>query len=168
MVLLGGLGSFSAALAKSSPSGITIVEDAIDNAIRQIEDQIKVLDPETFESDAFIPAAAFGAADRSSEVAVHHTRAHRVIKATLDGVLKDLNQFKTACVEARTLFRTADSDAATEMQLRLAAVQALSTGVSNEADAAYDQAVYDNASVDPEASAPGSNEAPATDEGSTP
>lgn len=144
-MLIDGLGSFAAALATASQTGIALVESAIDEAIADLEEQIGLLKPDDFDVKAFIPASAFGAADRSPELALHHTRAHRVIKATLDGLLEELGHFRDACSGARQVFRTADEGAAGDLQVRVQAVEALASAPSGDGDAAYQQAVQDNA-----------------------
>ncbi|MCX6400875.1 MAG: hypothetical protein NTX33_13225 [Propionibacteriales bacterium] len=140
--------AFAAAAVKASPTGLTIVEDAIDKAVKSIDEQLKNLDHKAFSADGFIPGSAFGAADRSSELALHHTRAHAVIETTLVGVKKDLARFRTACVEARALITGADEQAGDDSRVLVARVLSDAT-TSNYSDNAYQQAVNEEADAVP-------------------
>lgn len=140
--------AFAAAAVKASPTGLTIVEEAIDKAVKSIDEQLKNLDDKAFSADGFIPGSAFGAADRSSELALHHTRAHAVIETTLVGVKKDLARFRTACVEARALIIGADEQSGDDSRVLVARV--LSDGTTgNYSDNAYQQAVNEEADAVP-------------------
>lgn len=137
-------GGFIAAVQAATPRGLTLVETAIDDAIAQIGKQVEDLDLDNFNTVAFIRKSAFGAADRSPEVALHHTRAHAVMKATLEGVKTDLDKFKLACIAARDDIAGVDAAAATELKARLSAVTALSTALPGHGDDAYANAVQEN------------------------
>ncbi|WP_182379698.1 hypothetical protein [Nocardioides sp. WS12] len=152
--------AFTAAAVKASPTGLTIVEDAINAAVRSIDDQLVNLDHQTFGADGFIPVSAFGAADRSPELALHHTRAHAVIETTLIGVKKDLERFRTACVEARALITGADVQAGDDSRLLAARVLAEGT-TGNASDEYYNQAVHTEADAVPTEENPHGEEVPA-------
>lgn len=141
--------AFTAAVAQASPRGLTLVEEAIDAAIDKIaklEDD-RQLDPRRFSDATFIPGSAFGAADRSSEVAVHHARAHAVMTTTFAGVRADLVNFRTACQAARAGVVEADRAAADDLALRLSAVAALANADTGNSDDAYDQSVQSSGGV---------------------
>lgn len=140
--------AFAAAAVKASPTGLTIVEEAIDKAVKSIDEQLKNLDDKAFSADGFIPGSAFGAADRSSELALHHTRAHAVIETTLVGVKKDLARFRTACIEARALITGADEQAGDDSRVLVARVLSEAT-IGNYSDNAYQQAVNEEADAVP-------------------
>lgn len=140
--------AFAAAAVKASPTGLTIVEEAIDKAVKSIDEQLKNLDDKAFSADGFIPGSAFGAADRSSELALHHTRAHAVIETTLVGVKKDLARFRTACIEARALITGADEQAGDDSRVLVARVLSEAT-TGNYSDNAYQQAVNEEADAVP-------------------
>ena len=148
-MLPAGYAAFINAVSSASPSGIAIVETAIQNAIDNIETELKKLKVKEFESGAFIPKRAFGAADRSPEIALHHTRAHAVITDTLVGVKQDLVLFQDACKAATAVFAQTEDGVETEMMVRTAVVQALAQGAGDYGDDAYNQAVYENAHVQP-------------------
>ncbi len=151
---------FAAAAVKASPHGLTIVEDAIDLAVKSIDDELVNLDHQTFGVDGFIPVSAFGTADRSPELALHHTRAHAVIETTLIGVKKDLERFRTACVEARDLIKGADVQAGDDSRVLAARVLAEGT-TGNSTDDYYNQAVNEEADAVPTEENPHGEEVPA-------
>lgn len=138
---------FTAAAVKASPQGIAVVEQAIQEAIDEINLMMPMIDPEEFSADAFIPKSAFGAAERSPLVALHHAKAHAVMRDTLVGVVTDLENFKAACVAARDGFVEVDTDAQAELNARVNAITALGNANTGNADNAYNQAVYDNANA---------------------
>lgn len=140
--------AFAAATVKASPTGLTIVEEAINKAVSSIDNQLSKLDHQTFGADGFIPRSAFGAADRSPELALHHTRAHAVIETTLIGVKKDLEKFRTACVEARALITGADEQAGDDSRILVARVLAEGT-TGSAGDDYYNQAVNEEADAVP-------------------
>ncbi|KRA31287.1 MULTISPECIES: hypothetical protein [unclassified Nocardioides] len=150
---------FAAAAVKASPHGLTIVEDAIDLAVSSIDHELVKLDHTTFGADGFIPVSAFGAADRSPELALHHTRAHAVIEKTLIGVKQDLARFRDACVEARALIVGADEQAGDASRILVARVLAEGT-TGTSSDDAYNQAVHTEADAVPTEENPDAPETP--------
>ncbi|GAA1531680.1 hypothetical protein [Nocardioides humi] len=152
-------GGFVAAVAKASPRGLTIVEEAIDTAIGELEEEIKNVKPDQFEQNAFIPKSAFGTAHRSPEVALHHTRAHAVMTATLEGVVADLEKFREACRLAHKDIQGVEDVITVDLQTKLAIAETLDDGVRRYGDTAYDRAVNDNAGT------VATEENPATEEG---
>jgi hypothetical protein len=154
---------FTAAAVKASPTGLTIVEDAIESAVSSIDKQLGKLDHQKFGADGFIAVSAFGAADRSPELALHHTRAHAVIEKTLIGVKEDLERFRAACIEARALIVGADEKAGDDSRLLVARVLAEGT-TGNSGDAAYNNAVHTEADAVPTEENPNA-EPPAGHEG---
>ena len=142
------LTGFIVALSQSTPKGLALVETAIDGAIKDIQLAADTLEPDDFDAHAFIPKAAFGTADRSAEVALHHQRAHGVMKETLDGVLEDLHRFKEACVLARADIKGVDSDAAAALIASSRAVASLSSADTDHGDTAYENAVQSAAGAD--------------------
>lgn len=139
---------FVAAAAGASPRGIALVEDAIDRAVASIDQEILELDPDSFGVEAFIPLAAFGTTARSPEVAVHHTRAHSVIAATLVGVREDLLNFKEACEMARRDMEAVDESLVFDLQRYQAALDGIGQGLTGLAVSAYEQAVEEAADLD--------------------
>ncbi len=139
---------FMAAAAGASPRGIVLVEEAIDRAIASIDQEILELDPDSFGVEAFIPLAAFGTTTRSPEVAVHHTRAHSVIAATLVGVREDLQHFKDACELARRDMEAVDASLVFDLLRYQAALEGIGQGLTGLAGTAYEQAVEEAAELD--------------------
>lgn len=139
---------FVAAAAGASPRGIALVEDAIDRAIASIDQEILELDPDSFGVEAFIPLAAFGTTTRSPEIAVHHTRAHSVIAATLVGVREDLLHFKDACELARRDMEAVDESLVFDLLRYQAALEGIGQGLTGLAGTAYEQAVEEAAELD--------------------
>ncbi|TNM40460.1 hypothetical protein FHP29_10440 [Nocardioides albidus] len=151
---------FTAAVARATPTGLGLVQEAIDAAIAKIDmmEQDKRLDPAEFSAATFIPKSAFGAADRSPEIALHHTRAHAVMTDTLKGVRADLVNFRAACVAARDDIVGVDDDAAAAFIASRNAVTAVGRADTDNAQSAYQQAVNDNAGVVPTEHNPDSQE----------
>jgi len=132
------------AIAAASPHGLAIVEEAIDDAIASVNKEIKKLNQQNFGVDGFIPKSAFGAAERSPEIALHHTRAHAVMEETLGGVRKDLITFRDACALARDDIKGVDQGAADDLKVRTRLVDGLAVSVTDHGDGAYRGAVQDN------------------------
>ncbi|GAA3686781.1 hypothetical protein GCM10022237_51410 [Nocardioides ginsengisoli] len=139
---------FIVALSQSTPTGLALVESAIDRAIKEIETATHTLKPADFDAHAFIPKPAFGTADRSAELALHHQRAHSVMKETLDGVLEDLHRFKDACALARADIKGVDGDAGAALLASTRAVESLGNADTDHGDTAYDNAVQSAAGAD--------------------
>lgn len=148
LAALDGFAGFMVAAAGATPRGIVLVEEAIDKAIASIDEEILDLDPDSFGVEAFIPLAAFGTTARSPEIAVHHTRAHSVIAATLVGVREDLLHFKDACEMARRDMQAVDEGLVFDLARYQAAVEGIGSGLTGLALTAYAQAVEEAAELD--------------------
>lgn len=112
--------------------GLELVEEQVSNVIEAIENELTFFEPKMFESDGRIQATSFGETDRSSLLALHHRRAHAVTYETLKGVQLDLETFRSACAEARSLVQTADDNAAVEILLTRRAVDRLLEGSASD------------------------------------
>lgn len=146
--VLAAFDGFMDAAAGATPRGIVLVEEAIDKAIASIDQEILELDPDSFGVEAFIPLAAFGTTARSPEIAVHHTRAHSVIAATLVGVREDLLHFKDACEMARRDMQAVDEGLVFDLTRYQAAVDGIGAGLTGLALSAYELAVEEAAGLD--------------------
>lgn len=146
--VLAAFDGFMVAAAGATPRGIVLVEEAIDKAIASIDQEILELDPDSFGVEAFIPLAAFGKTPGSPEVAVHHTRAHSVIAATLVGVREDLLHFKDACEMARRDMQAVDEELVFDLTRYQAALDGIGAGLTGLATSAYEQAVEEAAGLD--------------------
>lgn len=128
----------------SAPQGLALVEDAIADVIKQINDELDQLNPEAFAFGALIQNASFGAADSAPKLALHYDRAHQVIWKTLRGVKEDLIAFQDSCREAVKEIKRADEESAAQMQAAQSAVEVLSTGALTDKGAeAHHQARQD-------------------------
>lgn len=136
------------AIANATPRGLGIVEDAINTAITSIEDEVANLKKEEFGVNGFIPKSSFGSTDRSSEMALHHTKAHAVVEETLSGVLADLVRFRDACVDAREDIKSVDRYLATDFDQARTLVDGLLVSTTSGQDA-RDAAVQGNPDVAP-------------------
>lgn len=130
--------------------GLELVEERVTKVIKAIEAELTSFKPKEFETAGEIKETSFGAADRSSLLALHHRRAHAVTVATLTGVKKDLEEFRQACTDARMLVQEADQNAAAEVTLTRKAVDRLIEGsASDHADTAHNQAQQSAAGSEP-------------------
>jgi hypothetical protein len=117
------------------------IESEIDAIVKTIEDELASYKPEHFQNQGHVDHASWGAGDRASSIALHHSRAHGVMTDTLIGVRKDLRAYQQACRDARRFMEDADLTAAGDLAAIRNAVQALSTAAgSRQADDAYDRA----------------------------
>lgn len=147
--LLGpGLAPILSAIAAATPRGLGIVEDAINTAITSIEDEVANLKKEEFGVNGFIPKSAFGATNRSAEMALHHTQAHAVVEETLTGVLADLVRFRDACIDAREDIKSVDRYLATDFDRARTVVDGLLVSTTS-GESARDAAVQGNPEVAP-------------------
>lgn len=132
--------------------GLELVEERVTKVIKAIELQLTDFEPKDFETAGEIREASFGAADRSSLLALHHRRAHAVTTATLIGVKQDLEAFREACSDARALVQEADRRAADEAILTRRAVDRLLEGSeSDHGNSANDQAQQSGTGAEPTA-----------------
>lgn len=118
-------------VAPQGSTGLSLAEEAIDDVIKRIEEEMEVLRPEEFAFAASISAGSFGGADSAPNLALHHRRAHEVTWKTLRGVREDLLTFQEACRKAKHEIIAADEDAAGRHRSTLDAVEVLAVGSSH-------------------------------------
>lgn len=136
----------------TTAKGLELVEERVTLVIKAIDLQLTDFKPKEFETAGEIREASFGAADRSSLLALHHRRAHAVTAATLTGVKQDLEAFRQACTDARMLIQEADRRVADEVVLTRRAVDRLLEGSeSDHGSTANDQAQQNAAGSEPAA-----------------
>lgn len=130
--------------------GLELVEERVTKVIKAIETELTTFKPKDFETAGEIRETSFGAADRSSVLALHHRRAHAVTVATLTGVKKDLEEFRQACTDARMFVQEADRNAADQVILTRKAVDRLVQGsASDHGDTANNQAQQSGVGSEP-------------------
>ncbi|CAN5417271.1 hypothetical protein BH10ACT3_BH10ACT3_19490 [soil metagenome] len=122
-----GLSDFVDALP-STPKGLDLAEEAIDDVIKRIDAEQAKLVPAHFESAAMINDTSFGGADSAPVLALHYNRAHEVIAKTLSGIKDDLLAFQQACRDAKNEIIGADENSADRMRITQPAVEALEDG----------------------------------------
>lgn len=101
---------------------LVIDQAVIDQAVKTLHDTSGDLRASGFRR-LQVPGSVFGASARGLELGDHHGKAHQVVKATLEGVILDLNEFADGLRRAEQLVRTADSDAADELARKQAAAE---------------------------------------------
>jgi hypothetical protein len=127
------LDAFTSAAVQGGPSalqGIDLALPKIDDLVRNIDRQIDLLQPATFQREGEIPGNAFGAGDRAPNLAVSYRGAHRATYERLLRTRADLLAFRTACVQAKQIIEDADHDAGSSLAARKGAVDALGFGAS--------------------------------------
>ncbi|CAN5425908.1 hypothetical protein BH09ACT12_BH09ACT12_11780 [soil metagenome] len=122
-----GLSDFVDALP-STPMGLDLAEEAINDVIKQIDHEQEQLAPAHFESAGRISDSSFGGADSAPMLALHYSRAHEVIAKTLSGIKDDLLAFQQACRDAKDEIIGADESSADRMRITQTAVEALEDG----------------------------------------
>ena len=103
---------------------LVIDQAVIDQAVKTLHDTSGDLSDSGFRR-LQVPASVFGASARGLELGDHHGKAHQVIKATLEGVILDLEGFADGLRRAEELVRSADDDAADQLARRQAAAELL-------------------------------------------
>jgi hypothetical protein len=96
----------------------------IDQAVKTLHDTSGDLTDSGFRR-LQVPASVFGASARGLELGDHHGKAHQVIKATLEGVILDLEGFADGLRRAEELVCSADDDAADQLARKQAAAELL-------------------------------------------
>ena len=103
---------------------LVIDQAVIDQAVKTLHDTSGDLSDSGFRR-LQVPASVFGASARGLELGAHHGKAHQVIKATLEGVILDLEGFADGLRRAEELVRSADDDAADQLARKQAAAELL-------------------------------------------
>lgn len=117
---------------------LVVIETEVQKIINVIKQQTGEVTPHRFRNNAFIPAGDFGSGAKASNLASHHTRAHAVMADTLVGVQADLEEFMSACKDAKKFLGEADLTAQGDLKAVTNAVYALQHGsASNHGDTAY-------------------------------
>lgn len=118
----------------------TVLDDlAVAEIKRKLDENAAMLGQREFQSMS-VRDSAFGASAEGTALGGHHARAHQVISETLDGVLQDMRDFRTAVDRATRLLDEADATAGDTLSQRRAAVEQLED--ANRwfaADAGYEQ-----------------------------
>ncbi len=115
----GLVGGLQAALGELE---LVIDQTVIDGAVKTLHDTSGDLEDSGFRR-LQVPTSVFGASARGQELGDHHGKAHQIIRATLEGVILDLNDFAEGLRRAEQLVRTADSDTADQLARKQAAAE---------------------------------------------
>jgi len=71
-------------------------------------------------ADLSVPVSTFGGSATASELGLHHALAHEVMVETLQGVVADLEAYRTAIRRAETLIGQADESSAADLNRKQA------------------------------------------------
>jgi len=115
-------------LASAPPKELEIVDTEITKVIKALDDEITELDEVEFPVKGHIARHSLGGGELSPLLANHHARAHNVTIDTLVDLRKDLNDFRDAIRETRTLLGKKDEESATEARRILTGTEDLDLG----------------------------------------
>lgn len=103
----------------------TVLDDVAVAAIKQkLDTNADLLSKRDFQT-LRISESVFGASERGTALGGHHSRAHQVIAETLDGLIKDIEDFREGVDKAKLLLDDADTTAGDTLAQRKAAVEQL-------------------------------------------
>lgn len=103
----------------------TVLDEAAVAAIKKkLDANAEALGKREFQT-MNISETAFGGSPKGGQLGAHHSRAHRVIAETLDGVIKDMQDFRDGVDQAKKLLDEADTVAGDTLSQRRAAVEQL-------------------------------------------
>lgn len=120
--LAGGISSVLQDISDSTD--ILIDQAAINSVLDTLEQKQGELRSSRFP-DLRVPASAFGATPTAGELGVSHSKAHEVVRETLEGVLVDLIRFRDGLERAEKLVAAADTDTAADLDKKRAAATVL-------------------------------------------
>lgn len=120
---------------------LIVDHEVIEKVKKELERSARELDGGSFQK--FRPSATiFGGAESGAELGFHHGKAHQVVADTINGVIADLEEFRTNVVRATELLTEADDATAADFNRGAALLTAAS--MTNNADRANQQARNQN------------------------
>ncbi|MEZ5096358.1 MAG: hypothetical protein R2731_09700 [Nocardioides sp.] len=136
MVEIGGLiGSVAGVLRD-----LSVDEDAIATVVAKLQAVADDVEGSGFR-DLDLPGAAFGGSSRGQALSLHHAAAYNVVVKTLEGLVRDLQDFGTGVTRAVELVKDADTMTATDLKRQADAVAVLTYEAEHsDADRLRDQA----------------------------
>jgi len=102
-------------------NGIELIIDQaqIDQVKRTLHDNASQVDRSGFKN-LHVPPGVFGGNAAATALGVNHFQAHEVIKQTLQGVLTDLEAFRSGLERAEALIQAADEGSAADLNRKRA------------------------------------------------
>lgn len=136
MLEIGGLiGQMAGALRD-----LNVDEDAIAKVVGKLQAVADDVERSGFH-DVALPGSAFGGSPRGHQVAAHHSAAYHVVAETIEGVVKDLQDFGAGVTRAVGLVTQADGVSAADLKAQAAAVEVLTYEAQHrDGDRRHDQA----------------------------
>lgn len=120
---------------------LVVDHEVIDRVKKELERSARELDGGSFQN--YRPSAAiFGGAESGAELGFHHGKAHQIVADTINGVIADLEAFRTNVVRATELLTEADDATAADFNRGAALLTAAS--MNDNADRANHQSRNEN------------------------
>jgi hypothetical protein len=128
----------SASGGQGTKTGIEIVEDEIKDVLTTLRTELETLETSTFPSEGHIRQVSFGVGAESDDIAYHHGRAHSVVVDTLRGLIKDLEAFELAVIDAKGMIGKSDEEAEADLLVLVDRTESLDLGQQGARDAQHD------------------------------
>jgi hypothetical protein len=102
-------------------NGIELIVDQaqIDQVKKTLHDNAGLVDHSGFKN-LHVPPGVFGGNEAAASLGVNHFEAHEVVKETLQGVLTDLEAFRSGLERAEALIQAADEGSAADLDRKRA------------------------------------------------